>query len=107
MRLRIVSPIVCLIVGFMVAYVLTFCERRTTSGVLRCSSIGATKEEILKMQGKPAAIFDTIWIYKESSVVFDKNGLVEDRCDFDGNFKHRSCSLEEKNEFFKKWMMNN
>lgn len=102
MRLRIGPPIVCLVLGFFVAYVFFLYGRRTCSSRLRCSSIGSTKEEILKMQGKPTAIFGNIWIYKESSVIFDKDGFVNTWCDMDGNFKSRSCSPEENNVFFSK-----
>lgn len=49
--------------------------------------LGVTKEEVLTRQGKPTTVFNNVWLYNHSSVIFDKQGRVRAWCNLDGSLK--------------------
>lgn len=49
--------------------------------------LGSTKKEVLVNQGKPTAEVNNVWLYNESSVIFDKKGRVRGWYNVDGSLK--------------------
>lgn len=99
--LRKSLPIICLVLGLIMGNSAKIYFHRGTCGRLMCQSVGSTKEEVLKMQGKPTNVVNNVWFYNESSIIFYKNGGVKGWYNIDNNLNFRPCNEAEKNEFFR------
>lgn len=73
-------------------------------GRIIIDTVGRTKKEVLEKQGKPTAIVGNVWLYNESTVIFDRDGKTKQFHDADGTLKREPVSNEEYTETLEKWI---